>query len=113
VSLEGVRFEIPSRFRHVRRVTVRYARWNLRCVHLVDERTDTLLAPIYPVDKARNADGKRRLLEPDLLSSTPTPQGSSGEMAPLLRKLMTDYAATGIPPAYVPKYSDTQDEENA
>ena len=113
VSLEGVRFEIPSRFRHVRRVTVRYARWNLRCVHLIDERTDTLLAPIYPVDKARNADGKRRVLEPDLLSSAPDPQGSSGEMAPLLRKLMTDYAATGVPPAYVPKHTDAIDEENS
>ncbi len=29
ISLEGVRFEIPARFRHFREVTVRYARWNL------------------------------------------------------------------------------------
>jgi hypothetical protein len=113
VSIEGVRFEIPNRFRHVRRVAVRYARWNLRCVHLIDQRTDTLLAPIYPVDKARNADGKRRLLEPDLLSSLPTPQGASGQMAPLLSKLMADYAATGVPPAYVPKHADIKDEENS
>ncbi|NIR00535.1 MAG: hypothetical protein GTN78_10095 [Gemmatimonadales bacterium] len=82
-------------------------------MHLVDERTDTLLAPIYPLDKARNADGQRRLLEPELLSSAPDPQGSSGEMAPLLRKLMTDYAATGVPPAYVPKRSDPKAEENS
>ena len=113
ISIEGVRFEIPSRFRHLRRVAVRYARWNLRSVHLIDERSDTLLAPIYPVDKTRNADGKRRLLEPDLLSSAPDPQGPSGEMAPLLRKLMADYAATGVPPAYVPKNSDTKDEEES
>lgn len=113
VSIEGVRFEIPSRFRHLQRVTVRYARWNLRCVHLVDERTDTVLSPIYPIDKARNADGKRRVLEPDLLSSAPDPQAPSGEMAPLLRQLMTDYAATGIPPAYLPKPSDTKDKENS
>lgn len=81
VSLEGVRFEIPSRFRHVRRVAVRYARWNLRCVHLVDERTDTLLAPIYPVDKARNANAKRRVLEPDLLSSASDRLGALPEVA--------------------------------
>jgi putative transposase len=29
ISLEGVRFEIPARYRHFRAVTVRYARWDL------------------------------------------------------------------------------------
>lgn len=118
VSLEGVRFEIPNRFRHLSTLTVRCARWNLGCVHLVDPRTDALLAPIYPVDKARNADGQRRVLDPDLLTTaspaTPTLdprcQGPTGEMAPLLRKLMTEYAATGIPPAYLPQ--KPQDEEH-
>lgn len=108
ISLEGVRFEIPNRFRHVRTVTVRYARWNLGSVHLIDPRTDTLLAPIYPVDKARNADGQRRVLEPDLLATVP-PATPSNEMAPLLRKLMTEYAATGISPGYLPK---SQNEEH-
>jgi transposase InsO family protein len=108
ISLEGIRFEIPNRFRHLRSVTVRYARWNLHCVHVVDPRTDTPLAPIYPVDKARNADGQRRVLEPDLLASAPDPP-VPGDMAPLLRKLMAEYAATGIPPAYLPH--KPQDEE--
>jgi hypothetical protein len=30
-------------------------------------------------------------------------QTAPSEMAPLLRKLMADYAATGLPPAYIPK----------
>ena len=29
ISLEGVRFEIPARYRHFRDLTVRYARWDL------------------------------------------------------------------------------------
>ena len=37
ISLEGVRFEIPARYRHFREVTVRYARWDLGRVDLVDE----------------------------------------------------------------------------
>ncbi|MHC4064165.1 MAG: hypothetical protein ACYSUI_06635 [Planctomycetota bacterium] len=102
VSLEGIRFEIPNRFRHLGTLTVRYARWNLGSVHLVDPRTDTVLAPIYPIDKARNADGQRRVLEPDVLAAAP-PGTPTGEMAPLLRKLMTEYAATGISPGYLPK----------
>ena len=59
ISLEGVRFEIPARYRHFREVTVRYARWDLGRVDLVDERSGTILAPIYPLDKTANADGRR------------------------------------------------------
>jgi transposase InsO family protein len=111
VRLERLRFEIPARFANLTRPTVRYARWNLQCVHLVDPRSDALLAQVYPQDKARNADGQRRVLEPDLygsMSSVPP----SGQMAPLLRKLMIEYAATGIPPAYLPQNENPQNEES-
>jgi len=113
VSLEGRRFEIPSRYRTLDRVRLRYARWDLRSVHLLDPRTGHLLAPLYPVDKARNADGRRRRLDRVMpvdpaAPSMETPEASPA-MAPLLRKLMADYAATGLPPAYLPKLSP--DEE--
>ena len=97
-----MRFEIPNRFVHLRRRIVRYARWNLGDVHLVDPRTDTLLTPIYPLDKARNADGRRARRAPTL-TTTPATSQTPRQMAPLLRKLLADYAATGIPPAYLPK----------
>ena len=64
ISLEGVRFEIPGRFRHFRNVRVRYASWDLSHVDLVDHRNGTLLAPIYPLDRRANADGQRLLFEP-------------------------------------------------
>jgi putative transposase len=107
ISLEGVRFEIPNRLRHLAALTVRYARWNLGCVHVIDSRTDALLAPIYPLDKVRNADGQRRVLEP-VLPTTAPPASPAGDMAPLLRKLMTEYAATGIPPAYLTQPHDKE-----
>jgi len=97
VSLEGRRFEVPSRFRHLPRLWVRYARWDLGCVDLVDPRSGALLAPLHPLDKAANAEGRRRLLEP----VTRAPVAPSG-MAPLLRQLLQEYAATGLPPAYIP-----------
>jgi putative transposase len=31
------------------------------------------------------------------------PQSEPPGIAPLLRKLMADYAATGLPPAYIPQ----------
>ena len=63
ISLEGVRFEIPARYRHFREVTVRYARWDLGRIDLVDGRSGTVLAPIYPLDKTANADGRRAAIE--------------------------------------------------
>ena len=67
ISLEAVRFEIPARYRHFRTVSVRYARWDLGRVDLVDEQSGTILAPIYPLDKGANADGRRALVERDLM----------------------------------------------
>lgn len=101
VSVEGRRFEVPSRYRHFERVTVRYARWDLSSIDLVDPRTDVVLAALYPLDKAKNADGARRALEPNPHDgdAEPPPEG----IAPLLKKLLADYAATGLPPAYLPK----------
>lgn len=98
-SIEGARFEIPSRFRHLRKLHLRYASWDLTHVWLVDERTGAVLSRLYPLDKARNADGFRGVVEP----AVPAPLAQPAGIAPLLRKLMTEYAATGLPPAYIPK----------
>lgn len=98
-SIEGARFEIPSRFRHLRKLHLRYASWDLTHVWLVDERTGAVLSRLYPLDKARNADGFRGVVEP----AVPAPLAPPAGIAPLLRKLMTEYAATGLPPAYIPK----------
>jgi transposase InsO family protein len=98
-SIEGVRFEIPTRFHHLRKLRLRYAGWDLTHVWLVDERTDAVLSRIYPLDKACNADGFRGVTKPTTPETLTEPAG----IAPLLRKLMTEYAATGLPPAYIPK----------
>lgn len=104
ISLVGIRYEIPGRYRHLRRISLRYAGWDLSHVYMVDGRTGTVLTRLYPLDKARNADGLRRSLEP-AASDSPGETGATPHdgMAPLLRKLIEDYAATGLPPAYLPK----------
>ena len=98
VSLAGKRFEIPAAWRHLAQVALRYARWDLSLVDLVDARSGTILCAVRPLDKSANADGKRRSLGPLAQQATPsTPAG----IAPLLRQLLADYAATGLPPAYL------------
>ena len=115
ISLDGVRFEIPARFRHFRHVVLRYARWDLGRIDLVDPRNGTILAPIYPLDRAANADGRRSAIEPDrgpdddepddgtLADSTPDDGGPDKPLPPLLKRILDEYSASGAPPAYLPK----------
>jgi putative transposase len=104
ISLEGVRFEVPARYRHFRMVTLRYARWDLGRVDLVDPQSGTILAPIYPIDKTANADGRRVVIEP---GSTDLPEPdrrrTKGELPPLLKRILEEHSAKGMPPAYLPK----------
>ena len=53
ISLDGVRFEIPARYRHFRDVVVRYPRWDLSLVDLVDPREGTVLARLFPLGPHR------------------------------------------------------------
>ena len=115
ISLEGVRFEIPARFRHFRNVVVRYARWDLRRVDLVDPQDGIVLASIYPLDRAANADGRRSAIQPDrgpdddepdagtLADGTPEDGGPDKPLPPLLKRILDEYSASGTPPAYLPK----------
>jgi hypothetical protein len=99
ISVGSRRFEVPDRFRHLPRLAIRFAAWDLRQVLLVDEHTGTVLDRCLPLDKTRNADGFRRPREaPAPGAPAPAPAG----IAPLLRRLMEEYAATGLPPAYLP-----------
>lgn len=68
-----------------------------------------VLAEVRPLDKTGNSSGKRCTLV-DL-----APEISSGSVAddpypPLLSKLLRDYAATGITPAYIVKENGGDDD---
>jgi hypothetical protein len=100
VRLEGTRLEIPARYRHLQHVWLRYARWDLRLVDLIDEASGRILCALYPLDKAANASAVRRPL--DAVSEPPSSAATGSGPAPLLKKLMAEYCATGLPPAYIP-----------
>lgn len=100
VTVAGQRFELPARYRHLQRVTLRYTHWDLSTLDLVDAHTEQLLCTLYPLDKTANADGRRRrIVSAETATHDPAPDG---EMAPLLRQLIAEHAATGLPPAYLP-----------
>jgi len=110
LQIKGVRFEVPSRFRHFQHLYVRYQSWDLSSAYLADQRTGDLLAHIYPQDKTKNAHGYRRTLDP--LPEPIAPETDSEPIPPLLRKLISDYAATGLPPAYIPKDEIDKEDKN-
>jgi transposase InsO family protein len=113
VVIDARRFEVPNAFRHVDRVLVRYARWDLSQVHLVDEHTGLPCARLYPLDKSANANGIRRPLEPVATRvaepSTAAVTPATG-IAPLLENLMTQQRATGLPPPYLLQAERTDEE---
>lgn len=121
ISVDGVRFEVPQVFAHLRQLSVCYARWDRSQVDLVDPRTGVIQATLYPLDKARHADGRRRVTQSTGLSSRPlaTSKGTTASstvsptdpQAPLMRHLMAQFAATGLPPAYL-EFDDATPEPN-
>lgn len=115
ISLEGVRFEVPARYRHFRDVAVRYARWDLTRVDLVDEHRGVVLAALYPLDRTANADGRRSVVAlPSPSTVTEDGQKAATELPPLLKQILEEYSATGMPPAYLPKNQpDSQPEGEA
>ena len=107
VTVEGIRFEVPAAYRSLILVRLRVARWDLASVDLVDPRSGSHLAALLPLDKAKNADRIRRVMP---LGDATDPRPKSG-IAPHLRALMAEYAATGLPPAFVPKHDPTPNDD--
>lgn len=100
VQIDAVRFEIPSRLRTLREVILRYRRWDLSEAWIVDPRTNDILARIDPVDLTRNADRRRKpLAEP---APTSVPVTPDEPLPPRMRELLANFAADGLPPAFLP-----------
>ncbi len=100
--IEGRRFEVPNRYRHLALLEVRFAAWDLGQVHLVDPHTGTVLCRLFPQDKTSNASGLRRGLQP-VAAEPVTPPAQARGIGPLLARMIDRQAATGLPPAYLPK----------
>lgn len=101
VVVDGIRYELPVRFAHLRTVILRYPGWDKARMTLVDAHSDAPLARLLPQDKTKNASGHRRAIH--LRDDVPVTPPADQPLPALLRKWLADYAATGLPPAYLPK----------
>ncbi len=102
VVVDGIRYELPVRFAHLRKVILHAPSWDKSRMVLVDPDTDAPLVSLLPQDKVKNASGIRRAINPEN-TVKPIEQSTDDPLPALLRKWLADYAATGLPPAYLPK----------
>ena len=107
VTVDGIRYEVPARFRHLPRLVLRYQGWDKSRLTLTDADSGSPLAQLLPLDKEQNASGRRRALAPE----EPIAPASVArqEIPALLQQWLQDYAATGLPPAYLPKNEELEE----
>ena len=110
VSVEGVRYQVAMPWRHLSELHIRYARWDRSSVDLVDAPGGERLCTLYPLDKRANAGGVRRPTGP---ADNEGGGSAGGEVAPLLKHILDNQAASGLPPPWVPHTeSSGQGEDN-
>jgi len=103
VVVEGVRYELPQRFAHLRTVTLRSPGWDKSLMTLIDPQTGGPLARLLPQDKTRNATGLRKTIDASEIANIVDATDLEKENPALLKKWLKNYAASGLAPAYMPK----------
>jgi hypothetical protein len=107
-----VRFEIPAVYRHLEKLTLRYARWDLSEAEILCDLTFKPLARIRPIDKLANANAIRR----EIGSHDPEPPTSQddashadaplawddSDLPPLLARLLREHEEDFRAPGYIP-----------
>jgi hypothetical protein len=101
ISLKGIRFEIPSRYDHFQRLSVRAACWDLSQVHLADPKTGAILCRLFPLDKRKNAQGQRAAkgsaLDRSAAAVSPPPSSMGAAPAKVNSTIRYNRAASGLP----------------
>jgi hypothetical protein len=104
------RFEVPSAYRHMKSLVVRYAKWDLTHVYMADERTGEVICRLFPQDKVANSRGVRRPLEP-LAVRCSKPLINTPGVPPLLAQILERQAAMGLPAPYLPLDDDSGEDD--
>jgi putative transposase len=104
ISLEGVRFEIPSAYRHHSELWIHYVSWDLSSVYLVDARTRVTVAVLLPLDKLNNSSG-RRATHTAVAPARFIPDQVEliKQLPPQMQKLLKERTQANLPPAYLPQ----------
>lgn len=108
ITLDGVRFQVPSIYSHLQELTVRYARWDLGEAELVNEDTRRPVTTLYPVDKLSNSQGNRAPKSEELPAPVKVNEDEEildlkrDHLAPLIARCLRDHAREFPLPTHIP-----------
>lgn len=108
VVLQKRRFEVPSRYRHMRDLVVRQAHWRPSVVYLIDDDRDQVLCRLPECDPAANASGQRRQNESPVFSDGDTcelpsePPVPPAGLPPVVASWEDALSRTGMPTPFLP-----------
>jgi putative transposase len=108
ITLDGVRFQVPSIYSHLQELTVRYARWDLGEAELVNEDTRRSVTTLYPVDKLSNSQGNRAPKTEELPAPVKVNEDEEildlkrDHLAPLIARCLRDHAREFPLPTHIP-----------
>lgn len=109
VSIQGIRLEIPYSMRHLDRIVVRFARWDLSKAEIADRDTGESLFEIQPVNQRANASRHRRPLPDEPVPVMPDDE-SEHEPAPLLKRCIDRQSICGVPWIPLPSKGDNSED---
>jgi putative transposase len=110
VTIDGVRFEVPTIYGHIEELTLRYARWDLGEAEILCPSTHKSLCTIHPVNRILNAQGLRK--QRDGAQAAKTKEESfdeeeildlkSDQLPPLLARCLERHHRMYSIPTYLP-----------
>ena len=99
-TLDGVRFQVPTRFRHLENLTLAYARWDLSRATILDPDTLLEIEDTFPLNKVMNSSMKRKPVhrfQPPLSSDS-----ENENLPPLLQRYLQKQASESFITGYIP-----------
>jgi putative transposase len=109
LTLDGVRFQLPECYAHMKTLLLRYARWDLGEAEIICPDTHKSVGTIHPLDKLANSFGARKEIEEKLqnIESEPSNENefldlSTDHLPPLLAQCLKKYSEKYPLGGYIP-----------
>ena len=100
IGIAPERYEIPSAYRHLDLIHVRYAPWDMTTLYMIDPISKRFICRLLPWDKHGAADSARRVLSP----STETVifnQNVDSSLPEILQQMVDKHKESGRVPGYI------------
>ncbi len=113
ISCHGMRYEVPSAYRHHQDLWIRSTSWDFTHVYLCDNKERKPILKLFPVDKQGNAQKERARNAPIAQIHQSNKEQLEG-IPPLLQELVKKHQAQNLPPSYLrhDEIKNNQEKEN-